>query len=687
MTVASEFGSLCWPKHEYPRVYQRILLGERQDRGLAGCAGRVWAAIVAAFGQIRRTCHRAVPRLARRRRVDAFCRRTAGCFTAAAASRTSDPADAGRRRRRAQGRRSPQTIPAGRISCCPGRTTGACLSPRHARHRAVGDGGELWRPQDQPAGMPGCHDRPIGWLGRCSGRTLEAAAEALETLSPEAWNTIRLSLAEMLLTLARQKSPNAAEASAPAPRPRCCSGFMTRSNASSATPNHAGADRADRRHFRALSAEAVRGTGDNFTHYLRERRLQRCSAELSNPTAAHRRYPISPLAAASTMPRISAARFATVSACRRAHSGNSEAERVIESSAPGPASVAGRRMRSPIRVRIGRRDDRAGRTGAGRTRAPRHRTEPAHHHLPVDATHVHWGFFSRSLTPLIEIASGDTITIETLTQHASDDPERMISGDAGAESVFRWTSEDKTVDRRGAGPMDARSMAAAPAKVLACTSAPGRSPSRAPSPAMSWKSASSTWCRARAANPGFRRPDFRQQRRGLVGLSLQGIAYRAEAARGGDDLRDRHRSDDRTPGRSIPFAGSRRPIPTGSCTRPMIIRACRCARNRRRRHGLLRRHPYPAAAAFRRHRRGARAGLLDSIPPADFGGNLDNWRLGKGAGSICRSRSRGAAFGRRSARSPGRRRICGTAIECSMTGTFEVVLHQKADLAGLRSRI
>ncbi len=68
---------------------------------------------------------------------------------------------------------------------------------------------------------------------------------------------------------------------------------------------------------------------------------------------------------------------------------------------------------------------------------------------------MHWGFFSRSLKPLVEIVSGDTITVETLTQHASDDPERMIMGDPGAESVFHWTAEGKGVDRRGAGPMDA----------------------------------------------------------------------------------------------------------------------------------------------------------------------------------------------------------------------------------------
>ncbi len=39
----------------------------------------------------------------------------------------------------------------------------------------------------------------------------------------------------------------------------------------------------------------------------------------------------------------------------------------------------------------------------------------AHHHLPANAETVHWGFFSRSLKPQVEIGSGDFVTIETLT--------------------------------------------------------------------------------------------------------------------------------------------------------------------------------------------------------------------------------------------------------------------------------
>ena len=78
-----------------------------------------------------------------------------------------------------------------------------------------------------------------------------------------------------------------------------------------------------------------------------------------------------------------------------------------------------------------------------------------HHHLPALPSTIHWGYFSHAITPVLRVASGDIVTIETLTQHAYDDYERMIKGDSGAESVFHWTREQKTVDRRGAGPIDA----------------------------------------------------------------------------------------------------------------------------------------------------------------------------------------------------------------------------------------
>src|ERR1700729_4108001 len=78
-----------------------------------------------------------------------------------------------------------------------------------------------------------------------------------------------------------------------------------------------------------------------------------------------------------------------------------------------------------------------------------------HYVIPATAETVHWGYFSHSLKPVLSVASGDFVTIETLTHHAYDDHARMIEGDSGAQSVFLWTQNAKSVDRRGAGPMDA----------------------------------------------------------------------------------------------------------------------------------------------------------------------------------------------------------------------------------------
>src|SRR6266446_6895355 len=73
-----------------------------------------------------------------------------------------------------------------------------------------------------------------------------------------------------------------------------------------------------------------------------------------------------------------------------------------------------------------------------------------HYYVPANDKTVHWGYFSKLLKPLVEVTSGDFVTIEALTHHANDDAERMVKGDPGAESVFYWDRQRKGVDRRGA---------------------------------------------------------------------------------------------------------------------------------------------------------------------------------------------------------------------------------------------
>ncbi|WP_022721435.1 helix-turn-helix domain-containing protein, partial [Rhodopseudomonas sp. B29] len=295
---------------------------------------------------------------------------------------------------------------------------------------------------------------PSGF-GELFARMLDSAARNLESLSDTEWPVTAQSLADLLPTLMRQAPAtadlDAGTASRGATLQRLCQAIERRLDDPDLTPAKvATAEGISERYLQKLFG----GTGSSFTHYLRERRLQRTCADLSNPAQAH--HSISEIAFragfndSAHFSRAFRHRFGVSPREYR----QTEAERHVANAAaaaqrgwpqqalaqlrPQPAGAA-RRLPSPESIA-----SQAEPIGT-----------PQHHHLAADASRVHWGYFSRSLPPQIEIASGDTITIETLTQHASDDPERMISGDAGAESVFHWTHDQKNVDRRGAGPVDA----------------------------------------------------------------------------------------------------------------------------------------------------------------------------------------------------------------------------------------
>ena len=93
-----------------------------------------------------------------------------------------------------------------------------------------------------------------------------------------------------------------------------------------------------------------------------------------------------------------------------------------------------------------------------------------HFHIPASDKTVHWGYFSKSLAPVVEVDSGDFVTIETLTHHANDDASRMIQGDSGAESVYTGTAARRTSTGAAPARWTPRCSAAAPARAWACTS-------------------------------------------------------------------------------------------------------------------------------------------------------------------------------------------------------------------------
>ena len=75
--------------------------------------------------------------------------------------------------------------------------------------------------------------------------------------------------------------------------------------------------------------------------------------------------------------------------------------------------------------------------------------------------------------------------------------------------------------------------------------------------------------------------------------------------------------------------------------------------------------------------------LVNSIPPSYTGGNIDDWRAGKGASIFFPVSVAGALFSvGDSHAAQGDSECSGTAIECSLTGVFQFKLHKKADLPG-----
>jgi acetamidase/formamidase len=66
------------------------------------------------------------------------------------------------------------------------------------------------------------------------------------------------------------------------------------------------------------------------------------------------------------------------------------------------------------------------------------------HRLPATPSTVHWGYFDPRLEPVLTVASGDLVAIDTLTHHAGDAPDLLM--DAGITDVF-----DRVTDR-GPGP-------------------------------------------------------------------------------------------------------------------------------------------------------------------------------------------------------------------------------------------
>jgi acetamidase/formamidase len=298
---------------------------------------------------------------------------------------------------------------------------------------------------------------------------------------------------------------------------------------------------------------------------------------------------------------------------------------------------------------------------------------------------VHWGYFSKSLPPVLTLNSGELVTIETVTHHAADDYERMIRGDAGLESIFHWTAEGKTIDRRGAGPMDASIYGRGAGEgfgVHLCTG-PVAITGAEPGDVVELRILS---VRPRGScNPVYQGRSFGSNAATWWGFHYKELLtepkprevvtiYEVESEKNERGLTHtcaRAAYNFRwTPQRdpsgvlhpTIDYPGV--PVDHGTIEKNFgVLAGVRIP---------LRPHFGVIGLAPRETE------LIDSIPPSYSGGNLDNWRAGEGASVYLPVSVPGGllSIGDPHA-SQGDSELCGTAIESSMTGTFQVILHKR----------
>jgi acetamidase/formamidase len=304
------------------------------------------------------------------------------------------------------------------------------------------------------------------------------------------------------------------------------------------------------------------------------------------------------------------------------------------------------------------------------------------YHLPVSPQTVHWGYFSKAVAPALTLKSGDVATIETLTHHANDDYERMIEDDPGAMSVFAWTREHKAVSRRGAGPTTGFVRGSGEGLGVHLLTGPvaieGAEPGDIlevrvldvrPRPACKACYAGRCFGSNASANWGFHYSDLIEEPKPrevvtIYELDTQGDPF-AKAVY--NYVWTPQTDPDGIVHAQIDYPGVR--VDHGTVTR---------------RFDVLKGVKVPARLHFGTMGLApAEADFVSSIPPGHTGGNIDDWRIGKGARMFYPVAVPGAFF---SVGDPhaaqGDSELGGTAIETSLTGDFEFVLHKKADLAG-----
>jgi acetamidase/formamidase/AraC-like DNA-binding protein len=309
-----------------------------------------------------------------------------------------------------------------------------------------------------------------------------------------------------------------------------------------------------------------------------------------------------------------------------------------------------------------------------------------HHHLPVSPQTVHWGYLSSVIKPALTVRSGDFVTVETLTHHANDDPERMVEGDAGAESVYRWDENGRAIERRGAGPLAATEFGRGPGEGFGVHICTGPIAIQGAEPGDIIEVRILNLEPRRSANPRFQGKSFGSNAATFWGFHYNDLLTEPqnrevitiyEVDSGGERKSTAHAvySYRWTPQTDPSGIVHERYDYPGVPVDPATIE---------RNYDVLQNVEIPIRPHFGVIALApAQASPVDTIPPSAFGGNMDNWRTGPGSSVFLPVQVAGGllSLGDPHA-SQGDSELCGTAIECSMTALIQVIHHPAAELTG-----
>ena len=249
---------------------------------------------------------------------------------------------------------------------------------------------------------------------------------------------------------------------------------------------------------------------------------------------------------------------------------------------------------------------------------------PALHVLRATPETCFWGFFDRSLPPVLTIRPGDIVSVETLTHQAGDAPDVLM--DDGVRAVYAGipSSERGPGVHIMTGPIaveGARAGDTLEVRILAM------------SPRLPYGTNIGAWW-------GYLYDEIRKERITIYRVDV--ASGLAQAAFGFDyTLGPRYDA----PGTIIPPEQTKRTPALEGVLVPL-----------RPHFGVMGVAP-------------AESGKVNSIPPRDFGGNVDNWRVGPGATMYYPVQCDGALFFVGDPHmAEGDGELSGTAIESSANG-------------------